>query len=106
LKTAYHNQLFGQQIRILTYGLSLHILLQFYNKTLFNINRYSKKKHIFYVQNNNAIAISCILDSVVYEQWSDMASVPNRLPSNKMISKVSYPHGLSFRPNNSRYLFL
>ncbi|KEH41935.1 hypothetical protein MTR_1g057770 [Medicago truncatula] len=35
-----------------------------------------------------------------------MASVPSRLPSNKVISKVSYPQGLSFRPNSSRYLFL
>jgi len=35
-----------------------------------------------------------------------MTSVPNRLPSNKVISRVWYPHGLSFRPNNSRYLFL
>ncbi|KEH40720.1 hypothetical protein MTR_1g033780 [Medicago truncatula] len=35
-----------------------------------------------------------------------MASVLNRLPSNKVISRISYPHGLSFRPNNSRYLFL
>jgi len=28
------------------------------------------------------------------------------LPSNKVISRVSYPHGLLFRPNNSRYFFL
>lgn len=39
-------------------------------------------------------------------RWSDMASVPNRLRSNKVISKVSYPQGLPFRPNKSRYLFL
>jgi len=38
--------------------------------------------------------------------WSDMASVPNRLPSNKVISRVTYSHGLSFRPDNSCYLFL
>jgi len=31
-----------------------------------------------------------------------MASVS----SNKVISRVSYPQGLSFRPNNSCYLFL
>ena len=37
---------------------------------------------------------------------SDMTSVSNRLPSNKVISRVSYPHGLSFPQNNSRYLFL
>jgi len=28
------------------------------------------------------------------------------LPSNKVISKVSYPQGFPFRPNNSRYLCL
>jgi len=38
--------------------------------------------------------------------WSDMASVPNRLPSNRVISRVLYPHGLPFRENNPRYLFL
>jgi len=34
-----------------------------------------------------------------------VGSVRNPLPSNKVISRVSYPQGLSFRPNNSRYLF-
>jgi len=35
-----------------------------------------------------------------------MASVPNRLPSNKVIGRVLYPQGLSFRPKNPHYLFL
>jgi hypothetical protein len=30
--------------------------------------------------------------------------VPNYLPSNKVISRVSYPHGLLFRPNNLPFL--
>jgi len=34
-----------------------------------------------------------------------MEIVSNRLLSNKVISIVSYPHGLSFRPNNPRYFF-
>jgi len=34
-----------------------------------------------------------------------LASGPNCLPSNKVISRVSYPHGLSFLINNLRYLF-
>ena len=42
-----------------------------------------------------------VLDGMI----PDMASVPVCLPSNKVISRVSYPHGLSFLPNNSRYLF-
>jgi len=35
-----------------------------------------------------------------------MTSVPNHLPSHKVLSRVSYPQRLSFRPSNSRYLFL
>jgi len=36
--------------------------------------------------------------------WSDYAGAPNRLPSNKVISRVSYPQRFSFRLDNSHYL--
>ena len=45
---------------------------------------------------------------VVVEIENSPCFIPlsKRLPSNKVISRVSYPHGLSFLPNNSYHLFL
>jgi hypothetical protein len=76
-----------------------HCTRNFSTQSISNTSIFTKAKQDFRVIiSENVMSLTC---------WVNlMASVLVVSSSNKVISRVSYPHGLSFRPNNSCYLFL
>ena len=115
--SSLHRNKLESRLKMTQVGVNIFGIFKFLNFLVF-LNFWKQKNKMRKI-NDRKIKIekisnlNCLIENINNtRQWRQkldvgyLTSVPNRLPSNKVISKVSYPHGLSFRPNNYRYLFL